>query len=157
MTCYDEPSIFIDIPTLFIGNCMHVQPSHVLVHPTMRFLLDRSGMDLPLYREALRELIRRVYGQRQVCWTRSERHDRLALYKLSNLLGKLELLEDAPVFDLGYRCPEQLRTYHASLTKSRQLGYHAGLSQLHHEALDDLHERVWQILNEVTAFYDGLS
>jgi hypothetical protein len=131
--------------------------STTLAHPTMRVLLDRSSMELSGYREALAELVTKAYGNRQCLGSVTERRDRLALYKLSNLIGKLDLMADAPVFDIGYRCPEQIRSYHGCLTRSLPRAFQAGLTTVHLAALDDLHERVWQILNEVTAFYDGLS
>jgi hypothetical protein len=134
------------------------KPIEIIVdRPTLSVIVHRTATDLGTYRAAVEELISLVFGHRHTVLTPEQRRDRLTIYKLGNLIGRMELLTDVPVFDIGFRCPEQLRSYHAALMRNCRLAYHAGASGATLRVLDDLHETLWIIHNEVTAFYGGLS
>lgn len=120
-------------------------------------MLEGSRTRLIEYRAALTILIRHVFGDRHVLLSARDRHHRLELYKLSSLIARLELSGEDEVFDLGYRCPEQLARYHIILMESMRRGWATGMPPACWAVLDDLNERVWQVHNEVKAFYQGLS
>ena len=134
------------------------KPIEIVVdRPTLSVIIHRTATDLKTYREAVEQLIAVAFGHRHAALSATQRRDRLTLYKLSNLIGRMELLTDVPVFDMGFRCPEQLRAYHNTLMRGRHLAHCYGTPVATMRVLDDLHETLWMIHNEVTAFYQGLS
>lgn len=126
-------------------------------YPSLRDLLAESSNDLVHYRQAVDELIGFAYGDRHSYLTPVQRNERLHLYRLSNLLERLSLLDDAPILEWGHRCPDQLSRYDAVLRVSLKSAYEAGLRGPCLRLLDNLHERIWQVLQMVTWQSEALS
>lgn len=126
-------------------------------YPSLRALLAQSANDLGQYRQAVNELICFAYGDRHSYLTPAQRNERLHLYRLGNLLERLSLLDDAPIMEWGHRCPDQLRRYDAVLRTSIKSAYDTGLRSPWLQLLDDLHERIWQVLQMVTWQSEALS
>lgn len=126
-------------------------------YPKLSDLLSLSETDLTNVAEALRSLIRVTYGERHWALTAQDRVYRATLKKLVNLVDQLILLDDIDVYELGFNCPQQLRRYHTTLQATMPVGYQRGLEREHLRTLDEAHQRLWQVMNEVTFIYDGLS
>lgn len=120
-------------------------------------MLDRSQIDLVQVANAFDRVNTFAYGHRHAMLLPTERRDRLTLYKLVNLVRYLDLLPNMDVHELGYRCPEQLRSYHHSLRVSIQRAYSRGIDRDTLHIAEQAHERLWQVQQAVTQFYDGLS
>ncbi len=133
------------------------QQAGAIGHPTLSAMLNGPLARLFEYREALQRLIRHVYGDGHVLLTPRDRRHRLELYKLGSLIARVELSGEEDVFELGYRCPEQLASYHTVLMETMRRGWTSGMPLCYWATLDDLSERIWQVHNEVKAFYQGLS
>jgi hypothetical protein len=125
--------------------------------PSLRELLDRSEIELDQVAKALDLVNHFAYGHRHASLMPSERRNRLTLFKLVNLVRYLDLLPDVEVYDIGYRCPEQLRAYHCCLKVSIQRAYSRGIDRVSLRIAEQAHERLWQVQQAVTQFYDGLS
>lgn len=126
-------------------------------YPKLSELLTHTETDLTKVGEALRALIRVAYGERHWALTTQERSHRATLHKLVNLIDQLALLDDLDVYELGFNCPLQLRRYHTTLQATIPIAYQRGIDRSHLRTLDDAHQRLWQVMNEVTFIYDGLS
>ncbi|MBK8613533.1 MAG: hypothetical protein IPN85_08550 [Flavobacteriales bacterium] len=126
-------------------------------YPSLKDMLDRSQIDQEQVVKALDLVNQFAYGHRHAMLLPSERHDRLTLYKLVNLVRFLDLLPDVAVYEVGYRCPEQLCSYHQSLKVSIQRAYRRGIDRASLRIAEQAHERLWQVQQAVTHFYDGLS
>lgn len=125
-------------------------------HPGLRSVLRTSGADLALFAEALTSVAYHAFGRHHLL-TATCRHDRLTLHKLVNLIRQLELTNDAPLYELGFRCPEQLRRYHASLCRSLPRAQHNGLPAEQLKLAEQAHDQLSQVHTVVNSFYDGLS
>jgi len=120
-------------------------------------MLDRSDVSLEAVASALERVVEVAYGRHNTILESADRRHRLCIHKLVNQIRFLNLLSDYDVFELGYRCPEQLRSYHRSLGQAIHRAY---VHKLDRETLilaEEAHERIWQIERAVTLFYDGLS
>lgn len=125
--------------------------------PSIRELLGHTDKDLTVYIEALRCLITNVYGNRHLALTARQRQHRATLNKLSNLLEQIDLLDDAMPYELGYACPGQVKQYSQSLQESVHHAYHNGIDKDTLRLVEEIHERNWQVMQEVTLLFDGLS
>lgn len=132
------------------------QPIRLVEYPTLRTMLRMTGDDLGPLANALECVARFAFGNHHVLTVRCRR-DRLTLYKLVNLVRQLQLVNDLPLYDLSFRCPEQLRRYHDSLCRSLPRAQENGLPPHQLVLAERAHHHLWQVHNVVTSLYDGLS
>jgi hypothetical protein len=131
--------------------------AEVIQYPMLADLLDRCNYSIGMYKAALHIIVGAVYGHDHGMLSARDRRIRLELYKLKSLLTRIELACEQDVFELGFRCPEQLNSYRAALSESMARVEKGTMARNELAVLDDLHERIWQVNNEVKAFYQGLS
>jgi len=126
-------------------------------HPPLQAILARCNGRLVDFKQAVHELIAVAYGHDHGFLGPQERNHRLNLYKLGNLIDRLDLLDDPELIRMGHRCPEQLRSYHCSLKATMPVAYHRGIAREHLEYLDELHQELWSVLQTVTSQAEALS
>lgn len=126
-------------------------------HPTLKNILALSGANMDQLTEALRKVIQISYGLRHWAILPHERRHRATLLKLVNLMDQIAILDDLDVYELGYACPEQIRRYHRSLQETLPIAVHRGIDHRTLALAEEAHTRLWQVMNEVTLLFDGLS
>lgn len=128
-----------------------------VLYPNLKQLVQRSNRKLNDYSNALRRLLKVAYGERHLLLTTAQKKQRGTLQKLINLLDQLELMEEVNVFELSFRCPEQLNSYYecvqATIPLAREKGADLMTLTLARQAGDCLLE----IHREVTYSADVLS
>ncbi len=129
----------------------------VIEFPGLREILERCGSDLPRMADAVERVSLSAFGSHPGLVLAHERKCRRNLLKFANLLRQLALMGDMPVFDLGHRCPEQLRAYHLSLRTGISMAHANGIDRDVLAVAEEAHERLWHVEQTVTRFYDGLS
>lgn len=132
-------------------------PINQIRYPMLSEVLVASDMDLAEVSKAIKALIRITYGERHWALTPKDRLHRATLKKLANLVDQIALLDDLDLYEMGFNCPQQLRRYHSSLQASVPIAYQLGMSKADLRTLDDAHERLWQVMQEVTFIFNGLS
>lgn len=98
-----------------------------------------------------------AYGTNHWALVCEQRNNRITLTKLANLVDQMALAEDLCVFELGHTCPNQLRRYDACLRATMPLAYANGMDRELLLIAEHAHEKLWQVKNEVTLLFDGLS
>jgi hypothetical protein len=126
-------------------------------YPTLNNILALSGADMEQLTGALRHMIQLCYGHRHWALTPYDRKNRATLYKLVNLMDQIVLLDDLDIYDLSFGCPTQLRRYHQSLKETLPIAVDRGIDRETLILVEEAHTRLWQVMNEVTLLFDGLS
>ncbi|MBL8001167.1 MAG: hypothetical protein JNL05_04315 [Flavobacteriales bacterium] len=128
-----------------------------IAFPSLRELLHGCHADLSCMADAVERVSQAAFGTHPTLLLAHDRKCRRNLHKFANLLRQLALMPDVPVFELGHRCPEQLRAYHLSLRAGLAKAYAHGIEHESLVAAEEAHERLWHVEQAVTRFYDGLS
>lgn len=131
-------------------------PTRHVEYPSLRSILHMSGDDLGSFANALERVALFAFGTHHLL-PATARRDRLTLHKLVNLIRQLQLMDDLPLYELSFRCPQQLRSYHGSLCRSLPRAQHNGLPQEQLLLAEKAHDHLWRVHNVVTSLYDGLS
>lgn len=100
---------------------------------------------------------RLVYGENHWALMPSQRLHRATIRKLANTLDQFALLDDLDLYELGHTCPQQLKRYDQSMRATVPLAFQLGICKETLRMVEEVHERAWQMLNEVTLLFDGLS
>lgn len=125
--------------------------------PRLKELVRGSAHDLQDCADAVRRMSRLIYGEDHWVLAPTKRQHRSTLRKLANTLDQLALLDDLDLFHLSFACPEQLRRYDQSLRASVPEAYFSGIDPETLRIVEEVHERTWQLMTEVTLLFDGLS
>lgn len=128
-----------------------------IIYPSLRMLLKEGDRTLEDHARAIEEVVYVVFGGRYHAMSPKQRRLRLELWKLVNLMRQLDILDDAPVYDLGFRCPEQLKSYERALSA---LIDGANREEVDAQALTlarRTHARLWQMCKVVRPFCVSLS
>ncbi len=125
--------------------------------PRLKELVRGSDHGLQDCADAVRRMNRLVHGDDHWILTPAKRQHRATLRKLANMLEQLAMLDDLDLFHLSFACPEQLRRYDQSLRATVPDAYFGGIDPHTLRIVEEVHERTWQMMNEVTLLFDGLS
>ena len=121
-------------------------------------MLLRDGPEcMEGHARSLERLIGEVFGGHHSLLTPSQRRLRLDLWKLINLMRQMGTLDDVEVFQLGFRCPEQLKRYDHCVKTLIDMSERKGIDRKTQESALLMHAGLWQICLVVTQFYEGLS
>ena len=116
-----------------------------------------NGYELRAYRIAFEQVMYYAYGSVLIPLTRNERFERRQMDRLLATIGQLELIDDTQPFELGFRCPAQLRLYRRVLARAIHLAYLRGMDKEILRVAEDGYTLLWQVHNEVNHLYQGLS
>jgi hypothetical protein len=133
------------------------QPCRQLVYPTLKQLVERSGTSLKDYLDALRSLLHHAYGERHQILSAKQRSNRLRLQQLINVLDQFCLIENVQVFDLGFKCPEQLNAYKDCLNDTIPMARNSGADLLTLAYSREVSNFLLEIHTEVIRSYGALS
>ena len=145
------------IHSMKTGNCMSSDRARSIVFPKLWEVVATTNHNLYQIALAFREVNEAAYGTNHWALVCEQRNNRITLTKLANLVDQMALAEDLCVFELGYSCPDQLRRYDACLRATMPLAYANGMDRDLLLIAEHAHEKLWQIKNEVTLHFDGLS
>lgn len=126
-------------------------------YPSMRSILNGDLESMEGHAQALEQLTTAVFGGNHCLLTAQERRIRLDLWKLSNLIRQMGTLDDVEVFQMGFRCPEQLKRYNKCVEILIELSKHRGMEGRKVDSALLIRSGLWQICLAVTQFYEGLS
>jgi hypothetical protein len=136
---------------------MQHQTATAIHFPRLKELITRSTYEPDECARALREMNRLVYGNGHWALMPSQRLHRATIAKLANTLDQLALVDDLDLYQLSFSCPQQLKRYDQSLRATVPVAFKLGIAKDNLRKVEEVHERAWQMLNEVTLLFDGLS
>jgi hypothetical protein len=136
---------------------MQHQISTTIHFPRLKELINRSTYTPDECATAVRAMSDLVYGRGHWALMPSQRLHRATLAKLANTLDQLALVDDLDLYQLSFACPEQLKRYDKSLRATVPVAFQLGIAKDSLRKVEEVHERAWQMMNEVTLLFDGLS
>lgn len=126
-------------------------------YPSLRTLLHGGAECIETHARSIELLVHEVFGGNHHLLSVEQRWLRLDLWKFVNLLRQMDALEDVEVFELGFRCPEQVKSYERSLETLIEMAERRDLDPERMKSARLAHARVWHVRKAVTQFSEGLS
>ena len=128
-----------------------------LEYPSLRSIVTLTAVDLDRFALALEHVSAHAFGRHHGLLPPEQRRDRLTLHKLINLLRQLQLAQDLSLYELGFRCPDQLRSYHDTMVRCLPKAKFNGLPDEQLAPAETAYGHLAQVHHVVTSLCSGLS
>jgi hypothetical protein len=126
-------------------------------YPTLRALLPAGAAGLEELAHILERAVLHTFGGPNRLLTAEKRRLRLDLWKLTSLMRQMATLEDVEIFELCFRCPEQMKRYDLAMQALLDLAQRQKLDEPTIDGIRLTLARLWQVRRGITPSVEGLS